>query len=184
MIQPAQGTLLIADPFLKDPYFMRSVVLLCRHNAEEGSFGFTLHSMVDFTLDELLKDLESYPLPVYNGGPVQLDTIHYLHQYPNLFEDAVMVAEDIYWGGDFDLLKSFLAEGKIDFEKIKFFLGYSGWSAGQLDEEMKEGSWLVAHANKKLIFDTHHEDIWRQSLMELGGKYKSLVHYPTDPQLN
>lgn len=184
MITPAQGTLLIADPFLKDPSFMRSVVLLCRHNEEEGTFGFTLNAMVDYTLDELLSDMETFPLPVYKGGPVQMDTIHYLHQYPDLFADAVKVCDDAYWGGDFGLLKTYMRDGKIDFEKIKFFLGYSGWSPGQLDGEMKEGSWLVVPANKTLIFDTHNDDIWRNSLLTLGGKYKSLVHYPTDPQLN
>ena len=81
MITPAPGILLIADPFLKDPHFMRTVVFICEHQ-DEGSFGFVLNKKYNQTLDELIVSFEGYPLPVYYGGPVQVDTIHFLHQYP------------------------------------------------------------------------------------------------------
>ena len=81
MIDPAQDTLLIADPFLKDPNFMRTVVYICRHS-DEGSFGFVLNKMYDQTLDELINGLEGFTIPVYEGGPVQPDTIHYIHSIP------------------------------------------------------------------------------------------------------
>jgi putative transcriptional regulator len=81
MIEPGPGILLIADPFLKDPNFLRTVVFLCEHR-EEGSFGFVLNRKFENTLDELVPDVEGFKLPVFYGGPVQMDTIHFLHQYP------------------------------------------------------------------------------------------------------
>ena len=81
MIEPGAGILLISDPFLKDPNFMRTVVFLCEHQ-EQGSFGFVLNRKYENTIDEIIPELEGYKLPVYYGGPVQTDTLHFLHQYP------------------------------------------------------------------------------------------------------
>ncbi|MFT3979763.1 MAG: YqgE/AlgH family protein [Ferruginibacter sp.] len=184
MIQPDSGILLIAEPFLKDPNFIRTVVLLCRHNETEGSFGFVINKEYHQTLDELISDLAGFEWPVYAGGPVQMDTLHYLHEYPQLLPDAQEVGNGIYWGGDFELLKELIKDGSVDPSKIKFFLGYSGWTQGQLDAEITEKSWLTVAASKKLVFDTAMEEIWRYSLKELGGKYALMIHFPTDPQLN
>ena len=82
MIDPASGILLIADPFLKDPNFLRTVVLLCEHQTE-GSFGFVLNRPIQNTLDELIPELEGHPIPVFDGGPVQKDSLHFLHQLPD-----------------------------------------------------------------------------------------------------
>ena len=122
MILPATGTLLIAEPFLKDPNFMRTVVMLCRHREEEGSFGFVLNKMFHQTLDELIPDLQGFELPVYVGGPVQMDTLHYIHPYPDLLPDCQKITEAVYWGGDFDTLKTLLKNKEVAPEKIKFFL--------------------------------------------------------------
>lgn len=184
MIAPNAGILLIAEPFLKDPHFLRTVVLLCRHSEDEGSFGFVMNKDYHQTLDELIPDLAGFEWPVYIGGPVQMDTLHYLHQYPALLPDSQEVGTGIYWGGDFDILKSLMKEGSIAPEKIRFFLGYSGWSRGQLAAEMQENSWLTLQANPQLVFDTAIENIWKNSLQTLGGKYKMMIHFPTDPQLN
>src|SRR5690242_6684304 len=83
MTELAPGILLIADPFLKDPNFMRTVVFICEHQPE-GSFGFVLNKLYDHTLDELIGAMEGFRIPVFSGGPVQVDTIHFLHQYPDL----------------------------------------------------------------------------------------------------
>lgn len=184
MVTPATGILLIAEPFLKDPDFMRSVVLLCRHEDEQGSFGFTLNKLFHQTLDELIPDLHDFELPVYTGGPVQADTLHYIHQYPHLLTSSQKITDDVYWGGDFEMLKTLLRNGEIEADKIKFFLGYSGWGSNQLQNEMSEKTWLTVNANRKIVFDTAAENIWKESLHQLGGKYEMMVHFPTDPQLN
>ncbi|MBO9633778.1 MAG: YqgE/AlgH family protein [Chitinophagaceae bacterium] len=183
MIAPGPGTLLIAEPFLKDPNFMRTVVFLCDHQ-EEGSFGFVINKTFNHTLDELMNDLEELKLPVYYGGPVQMDTIHFLHQYPDLIPGSFEVMDGIYWGGDFETAIALIKEGSLDLNKIRFFIGYSGWGNGQLNDELKEKSWLTAHATRKLVFHKKIDDIWKDALKELGGDYEMMANYPIDPQLN
>ncbi len=183
MIEPAAGILLIADPFLKDPNFLRTVVLLCEHKAE-GSFGFVLNKQIEQTLGELIADLNGNKLPVYYGGPVQMDTIHFLHQCPDLIPESVQVGKDIYWGGNFETVTALLKTDSIDLNKIKFFIGYSGWGDSQLTGELDEKSWLTVSANRKLVFNTQHDEIWKGSLQALGGDYEMMINYPIDPQLN
>ena len=183
MIEPGPGILLIADPFLKDPNFLRTVVFLCEHR-EEGSFGFVLNRKFENTLDELVPDVEGFKLPVFYGGPVQMDTIHFLHQYPEDIPGGEEVMKGIYWGGDCAKAVEMIKNGEMDFQKIRFYIGYSGWGNGQLDEELKEKSWLTVKANRKLIFQTSAEEIWKESLKHLGGDYEMMIHFPTDPQLN
>jgi putative transcriptional regulator len=183
MIDPGPGILLIADPFLKDPNFLRTVVLLCDHK-EEGSFGFVLNKKFDQSLDELLENFEGFKLPVYYGGPVQPDTIHFVHQYPDLIPGSYRVDNDIYWGGNFETVAALIKNNSIDLNKIKFFIGYSGWSDGQLNTELDEKSWLTVAATKKLVFNTTPADVWKGSLKQLGGEYEMMVNFPIDPQLN
>ena len=183
MIEPAVGILLIADPFLKDPNFLRTVVLLCEHR-QQGSFGFVLNKQIEQTLDELITSFEGHSLPVYYGGPVQMDTIHFLHQYPDLIPESVKVGKDIYWGGNFETLTALIKNNSIDLSKIKFFIGYSGWGDGQLTGELDEKSWLTVSANRKLVFNTQHDEIWKSSLQQLGGKFEMMINFPIDPQLN
>ena len=163
MEKPAAGILLIADPFLKDPNFMRSVVFLCEHQ-EEGSFGFVLNKNYEYTLNELVNGLDDLQIPVYYGGPVQMDTIHFLHQYPDKISGGYEIVDGIYWGGDFEKAISLIRDGVINTNKIRFYIGYSGWSGGQLADELKEKSWLSVKANRNLIFHKKPEDIWKDAL--------------------
>jgi putative transcriptional regulator len=183
MIDPAAGILLIADPFLKDPNFLRTVVFLCEHQ-QQGSFGFVLNKQIEQTLGELVTDLEGCNLPVYYGGPVQMNTIHFLHQYPDLIPEAVKVNNDIYWGGNFETVTALIKNKSIDLTKIKFFIGYSGWGDGQLTSELEEKSWLTVSASRKLVFNTVQDEIWKGSLQALGGEYEMMINFPIDPQLN
>ena len=184
MIQPGSGILLIADPFLKDPNFLRTVVLLCEHKKDEGSFGFVLNKKNEQTLDKLLEAFEGFELPVYYGGPVQTDTIHFVHQYPDIIPDAVKICNDIYWGGNFETVTALIKNNSINLNKIKFFIGYSGWGNGQLINELDEKSWLTVSATKNLVFSTPPQEVWKGSLQHLGGNYKMMANFPIDPQLN
>ncbi len=183
MIKPAPGILLIADPFLKDPNFLRTVVFLCEHK-EEGSFGFVLNRKYENTLDELIPGLEDVKLPVYYGGPVQMDTIHFLHQYPKEIPGSEEVIKGVYWGGDFEKVIEMLKDGTASPDKIRFYIGYSGWSDGQLTTELEEKSWLTVAGTRKLIFHRNYEEIWKDSLKQLGGDYEMMINFPIDPQLN
>jgi len=177
------GLLLISDPFLKDPNFMRTVILLCEHQAE-GSFGFVLNRPYDQVLGELISDLEGTKLPVYYGGPVQVDTVHFLHKRPDLIEGGFEVTDGVYWGGDFEVVVQLIKGGNIKSTDIRFYIGYSGWGEGQLENELKEKSWITRQGTKKLIFHKEPDLIWKDALKDLGGEYSQMTNYPIDPQLN
>lgn len=183
MKNPESGTILIANPHLEDPNFQRTVVFLCEHN-EHGSFGFVLNRKLEYTVDELVPELGDFKLPVYEGGPVELNTLHFIHQYPDEIEESKQILQGIYWGGNFQKLIELINAGTIDPSKVKFFLGYSGWGEGQLGFEMEEKTWIVADANEKFLFSTHEKELWKEVLNHLGGEYKLIVNAPLDPRLN
>ena len=183
MIDPASGILLISDPFLKDPNFMRTVVFLCDHQ-EQGSFGFVLNRKYENTIDELIPELAGHKIPLFYGGPVQMDTIHFLHQYSEEIPGGQEVMKGIYWGGDFDKVVDMVRNNEIDENKIRFFIGYSGWSDGQLKNELEEKSWLTVKATRKLVFHRDYKELWKDSLKQLGGDYEIMINFPIDPQLN
>lgn len=182
--QPAKGDLLISEPFLPDPNFERSVILLCEHN-EEGSLGFVLNKPTEHQLKDVLEESSSADLPLYQGGPVQLNTLHFIHRTPNLISEGNPVRDDIIWGGDFEQLLSLINTHQFNPNDIRFFVGYSGWAPGQLEEEMKEDSWFVyQQTSAHDVFDASATDLWRKVLKNMGGKYRMFSNYPTDPRLN
>lgn len=183
MIEPGPGILLIADPFLKDPNFLRTVVFLCEHKSE-GSIGFVVNRQYENTLDELLPELEGHKIPVYYGGPVQVDSIHFLHQYPEEIPGGQEVIKGVFWGGDFEAAVNKIKDGSIDLNKVRFFIGYSGWDEEQLKEELAEKTWLTVKATRRLVFHHDYGQIWKDALKHLGGDYEMMVNFPIDPQLN
>ncbi len=183
MNAPTPGTVLISDPFLKDPNFIRTVVFLCYHR-NEGSFGFVLNRLYEQTLAELLPNLEGFPIPVYYGGPVQKDTLHFIHSLPKLIPDGQEITDGIFWGGNFEQVLYMIRNHTLDTNRIRFFLGYSGWSHGQLDGELEEKSWLTINGNKQLVFHPKPEAAWKDAVRMLGPAYEEIINYPIDPQLN
>jgi putative transcriptional regulator len=178
-----KGSILVAEPFLGDPNFERSVVLVCEHT-QRGSFGLVLNQPTQLTLQDVMQESPFLDLPLYLGGPVQQNTLHFIHRLPNLVPDSIPVARDLYWGGDYEEVKTLLNIGKIQETDIRFFLGYSGWSSGQLESELSEDAWIVSKADASFIFDTPSEQFWRGVLKKMGGKHKLLANYPIDPRLN
>jgi putative transcriptional regulator len=183
MVDIAPGILLISDPFLKDPNFVRSVVLVCEHHAE-GSFGFVLNKLYDQQLGELVSDLEAFEFPLFYGGPVQMDTVHFLHKRPDLLDDGVEIIDGIYWGGQFEEAVSLIKSGDLTQNDIRFYLGYSGWGQGQLEDELRTKSWITRDGNKQLVFHQQAEQLWKDAMKSLGGEYAQMANYPIDPQLN
>lgn len=184
MISLSPGILLISDPFLKDPNFARTVVLLCEHQENKGSFGFVLNKLFDQLLHDLIPEVLINRIPVYYGGPVQMDTIHFVHQQPELIDGGFEIINGVYWGGRFEQVVDLINNGQLDLRKIKFFIGYSGWSSGQLENECNDKSWILSESNPSLIFDEKEEDIWRQSLKNLGSNFAMMANFPIDPLLN
>lgn len=177
------GQLLIAEPLMNDMNFTRSVILLCEHS-EEGSVGFVLNQPTEIKLHKLVQGMPANGPIVYKGGPVQTDTLHMLHRLPGALGHGSKIADGIFWGGSFDDLHDLSTRNNCDDADVRLFLGYSGWGPGQLEDEIREGSWLIAPANEDILFGTCHGDIWRKAIALLGKKYAHLAHIPTDPQLN
>jgi putative transcriptional regulator len=181
---PAQGSLLISEPFMLDPNFERSVVMLCEHN-EEGTLGLILNQRSSLLLSDVLEDVQNDKFPLYVGGPVQANALFFLHRAYDKLSSGTQIMEDVYWGGDFDRLLLLIDEHLIEPEDVKFFLGYSGWSPGQLDEEIALNSWAV-HRNfdSAIVFLSDGEDLWKQALISLGPKYAHVAQFPKSPNLN
>jgi putative transcriptional regulator len=179
---PAVGRLLIAEPFLTDPNFARSVVLLCEHG-EEGTVGFVVNRATELTLGDLLPELNSSNLSIFQGGPVQMDTLHMLHKLP-VDLGGNEISPGIYWGGSYEALQDVIVTGAYGPSQLKLFVGYSGWSPGQLDKEIEEGSWIVTDLSPQLLFDTSAEEVWKEAIRLLGKDYSYLANLPLNPQLN
>ena len=180
-MKPAPGNLLLAEPFLKDPNFKRTVVLLCEHN-EDGAFGLVLNKKLEFKVDDVLPEFPIENIDLYYGGPVGPDTLHFIHQYGDLIEGSLKLKDDIYWSGNFEQIKLMLETGSVDPKKFRFYVGYSGWTAGQLEEEMKINSWIVASKYSKIFIP--EDQLWESILQSMGDGYKFVSTFPEDPQLN
>jgi len=176
---PGKGKMLVSEPYLSDPNFGRTIILLCEHN-EDGSFGFVLNKPSMARIADVLEDLKEIDAPVYIGGPVQQDTLHFIHQCADL-EGATEISPGVFWGGNFEYLCVNLDVKKVKVEDVKFFLGYSGWSAGQLEEELKVDSWIVSdNVTQELIFETDHQEMWQKALKIMGGRFSIYSNYPSD----
>jgi len=183
-LTPQKGDLLISEPFLPDPNFNRTVVLLCEHN-EMGSFGFVLNKPSNLKMSEIMEDLGGLEIEAYLGGPVQQDTLHFIHRRPELFENSIEITDGLFWGGEYEKLKLLADTGQINPNEFKFFVGYSGWSGGQLSNELEENSWIISrNIEIEHIFDTKPDKLWKIALEKLGGKYRMFSNYPVDPRLN
>lgn len=181
---PAKGSLLISEPFMMDPNFKRSVVLLTEHNTE-GTVGYILNQKSDYVLKDVISDCWDADFQIYLGGPVATDTLHFIHQVPDKIPGGQAIGNGLFWGGDFEALKVQINHYNIKEEEIKFFMGYSGWSVDQLDEELAGNSWIVSHQYPpEMVFEESENNLWREAIVNLGVKYAHIVNFPEDPAMN
>ncbi len=171
------GKILLAEPFMADPNFKRAAVLLCEHG-EEGSVGFIMNKPLNMRIDELIEDFPEFESEVLFGGPVQTDTIHYIHNKGELLEGSIKVVDGVFWGGDFEKLKFLIASHLIQPENIRFFVGYAGWSEGQLKDEMVYGSWVTAEMDANYLFKITPSDLWQKVMYNKGDTYTVIAQMP------
>lgn len=178
-----KGRILISEPFLSDHYFRRSIVYLTDHN-EEGSFGFVLNKPVEISINEIVDDFPESDFPISVGGPVSNNTVHFLHTLGETIPGSVAVADGIWWGGDFDHIKALISSGLVKPKQLRFFLGYAGWSAGQLKTELEEHAWLVGKISPDVVMNGMESEFWSDTLARYNNKYKAWANFPEDPGLN
>jgi putative transcriptional regulator len=118
------------------------------------------------------------------GGPVAPDTLHYFHTLGEQIPKSVHVYRNIYWGGDIDTIRTLISFNRIKKEQIRFFLGYSGWSAGQLERELKENSWVIARMGSEAVMTNRGSDTWRKVLRSFNNKYRIWADFPESPEMN
>ena len=183
-IMPAQGRVLISEPFLSDRMFGRSVVLLVEHT-DSSIMGLVLNKPLPFPLNAVLRGLNADgPIPVYQGGPLCTDTLFFLHTLDGV-NDSLPISEGIYLNGDFESIKDYISHGNPIDGKIRFFLGYSGWGSDQLDREIKENTWLVGKERVgELMDEASSRTLWYHALCNLGKKYAMWSRFPQFPIMN
>lgn len=182
-LTPRKGQILVAEPFLNDIYFKRSIVFLTEHN-DEGTVGFVLNKPVNMNINEMIVDFPSFECNLSIGGPVNTNTIHYIHTMGMVIPNSIHVFDNIYWGGDFDFLKDLVKNKLINKNQVRFFLGYSGWMPYQLKNELMQNSWLVTDLKAEVIMNGNMNNIWQDVLNSMGGKYKMWINAPENPSMN
>lgn len=174
---------------MSDMWFGRKVVFLCDHD-EDGSLGFVLDNTTERPLRSVLADAEDWPLKqrVAMGGPVHEDSLFFLHKLGKEVSGAMPVLPGLWLGGDFGELKALMSTGRYGDGDVRFFVGYSGWTGGQLDLEMKQHSWYVHDIplDEKLsvIFNPPQGGLWKQMLASMGPGFARASNLPLDPSLN
>lgn len=171
------GKVLLAEPFMLDPNFKRSAVLLCEHSSE-GSIGFIMNKPLQMRIDELIEDFPEFSGEVFFGGPVQTDTVHFIHNVGDLLDDSVPVSNGVYWGGDFEKLKFLISSDMVSESNVRFFVGYSGWSEGQLADEMTYGSWIMANMDSNYLFKLQPKELWERVMYDKGNAYTVISQIP------
>lgn len=151
--------------------------MLCDHH-EEGSLGFIVNKPLDVMVTDLMADFPFGDFRVYYGGPVQTDTLHFLHTVGDLLDESTQVASGIFWGGSFEKLKFLVDNHLIMPDQIRFYVGYSGWSEGQLMEEMVMGSWILGDADVNYLFSQQPGKVWERILHHKGDHYGVLSQIP------
>ena len=180
---PENGSLLIADPFASDNYFTRSVVLLCNHD-DEGSFGFVLNNYIDVELHQLLPGFPQIETKVSIGGPVETDSIFFIHTL-DAVDDGMDIDNGLKFGGTFSRMVEELTNNPALINQVRFFMGYAGWSKNQPAREMKSNGWIVSNEfNVKELFQNFNIDLWREIMQKKGGKFKLMTDFPLDPSNN
>lgn len=183
---PSPGTLLVAEPFLKEDHFNHAVILLVEHTAGKPAMGLVLNKPTGYTMGEAIEGVdESVDLPIYCGGPMSCDRLFYLHSLPGEFEGSRHIAGDLFIGGDFDQVKRYLNMGLPTRGRMRFFVGYSGWEPRQLETEIRDHVWAVApQPCDDAVLLEDGDPFWYKIVRSMGEPYKNWLYHPLNPQYN
>jgi putative transcriptional regulator len=174
-----QGKLLIADPSLRDGTFNKSVILLTDHASEAGAVGLILNHPTGKVVGDFLKDPEFAPLkqlPVHEGGPVSHDQLTFSSFWWSKklgLRWAIRISAE-------NAVKHAHRPGRI----VRAFIGYSGWTAGQLENELRRPSWFPVNPQPDLLGHEHDPALWSALLRRMSPLHRILAEAPEDPFLN
>ncbi|HEY1039969.1 MAG TPA: YqgE/AlgH family protein [Bacteroidia bacterium] len=179
-----QGKILIAQPFLNDGYFKRSVILLTEHN-EYGTMGFVMNKPMHLKLKDVLPMFPDLLHPLFKGGPVADNQLFFVHRYGADITNSMPIGRDgWFWGGNFEDVIKLLRENQVSNSDIRFFIGYSGWEANQLEIELEDKAWFVNEPDYTILMDEDAEHAWGNELKRMGSNFAVLGNFPEDPSMN
>lgn len=181
-LKAEKGKLLIAEPFMNDFNFSRSVVLLVEFN-DDGAVGFILNKADNIQLSDVIADFPEFDAPIYLGGPVETQSLFFVHTKGDLINDSVEIQKGLYWNGNLEQVKAMIEQKLVQPNEIKFFLGYSGWDKTQLEEELKQNSWLIKESNFETIF-SRNQKLWNEVVADSPKEISIMANFPIDPALN
>ena len=157
--------------------------MLAEH-CPDGSFGFIVNKPARIKLSKVTKEFEHFESELFLGGPVQVNTLFFVHTKGNLVKGSLKIIDGVYWGGDMELLHKLMLEGKMNTKDIRFYAGYAGWQPMQLENEMKENSWIILEGKQNYVFGNQPYSLWKKIVLSLGHDYAPWVNFHPDPTLN
>lgn len=178
-----QGHILIAQPFLQDGYFKRSVIYICEHSSE-GSLGFVMNRPQGLLLRDVFPHIKNGNFPVFEGGPVSVNQLYYIHTIGEKLADSIHITGGVYWGGNFFELAHMIEHGQVSSKQIRFFVGYSGWSEEQLNEELAGNTWFMKETDYNDLISVKPSELWGSELIKLNPGYRAFSDFAHDPSLN
>ncbi len=183
---PAVGKLLVAEPFLREKFFNHAVVAIVDYTPGDTVMGVVLNNPSEHKLQDLIPDITvKNPIPVYVGGPLGEDRLCFLHTLGDIIPDSAPVAPGLWLGGDFDALEAIVNDGYEIEGNIRFFLGYSGWSPGQLEDELKENVWAVTTPMPgENLLAGDGSALWHSCVRALGEPFKGWLYHPRNLMAN
>jgi len=174
LLKPVTGRILISVPYYNDPFFNRSVVLLIDKD-EANSVGLIINHEMNATVYQA-ESGEEINIPVFSGGPVMHHTAFALHNFDNC-KQSEEILPHVYTGYD-DILQAIFDYKSFPKMNFKIFIGYSGWSPGQLEDEINRKMWVVAEGDEELVLRTSTEKVWEKAVKKLGKAYAHWLQTP------
>lgn len=184
--KPHSGSLLVAEPFLREDCFNHAVVLLVDHGPGYSSMGLTLNKLTNYRLGEVVDEVDKkLDIPVFLGGPVGDDRMFYLHTLGSVFSNSIEIQPGLFIGGDYDQVVEYVNEGYPTSGLLRFYVGYTGWDPGQLVEEIDNNVWAVTTAkNPQQLLTSAEDAFWHRTVRSMGPRYRGWQFHPMDPAAN
>ena len=181
-----KGTFLIANPYLTDPNFIKTVVLLCEYN-ERGAFGLILNRASNINISQIFPNdlrIKGNNNKMFYGGPVDTSKLFCLHaMHDSKIHKCEKICNGVYLGSNEDCLNDLLAHNNGN-NSFRLYLGCACWAEGQLDDELKMNTWIVGPANDNLVFYPNPNNIWWYVSQFIDGFGPESAIEPSEPILN
>lgn len=183
-LEPKRGNILISEPLMNDLHFGRSVILLVDHEESEGSFGVIINKTLNVGVSQIVDEFPDFEAPAYLGGPVCDNQLFFVHTLGEMIPESSPIIDGLFWGGDSDTLKTLISTGIANESNTRFYLGYSGWDAGQLVSELVRNTWLVGNITTQQLFSIPEEMMWQSFVHQAGKQYEMWKRFPKNLEDN